>query len=757
MTTISTCPESEKLVGLIRGDLPQEELERMTAHLESCETCQIAIQSIATGEVAIDAMLSRVGDLTPPKESAYWNAVSTASIEAVGETDPGLSAPSSGDRRRALEHELDFLEPAEDSAYMGRLQHFLVSRVIGRGGMGVVLEAFDTHLHRTVAIKVLNAEFQENDIAKQRFCREGRAAAAITHEHVVAMHQVSKQGDGKIAFLVMQYIDGETLEERLADGQPLPIEDVARFGMQMAAGLSAAHSRGMIHRDIKPANVLIEKETGRIKLTDFGLARANDEVKLTKTGLVTGTPLYMSPEQATGGEPDERSDLFSLGAVMYEMATGQSAFQSSSVVGVMKKVMEETPEAPAKLNPEVSPALSTLIMKLIEKRADDRPDSSAEVARVFASIVTQIGPISPLQVPAVGESEVKRLSGNHRATINRNWMIATLAASVIAIVGLSSAGTLWLHGVRMPTIDLGKSGAKFDAIALSGNPGSVWAADFLPDGRRLVAGVEDGSIAVWDFQSSRLIKSFNAHRGVIWVVRYDKNNHLFASCGDDGLVRLWDADTFEMIRQWECENATRGIAFSPDGTRIAVAGRAGDIQVFQIEGGEEVVAFKQPGAIFGIDYSPDGKLLVTGGSDRVVRLFDAETLEVRQQFLGHDGPVYALCFSKVNPLVASVGWGDNIRIWNHETGAEVAKLPSDSGDIWAVSFCETSERLVTASQDGNARIWDLTDNSLEATLVGHTSTIHNVAFDPSPASHRIATTSRDGSIRVWDLSSLAEK
>ncbi len=139
----------------------------------------------------------------------------------------------------------------------------------------------------------------------------------------------------------MQLIDGVTLENLLAEGKPLAAQEVARIGMQMAAGLAAAHARGMVHRDIKPANVLIEKDTQRVKLTDFGLARASDDVKLTKTGMVTGTPLYMSPEQAMGSAADERSDLFSFGAVLYEMATGSSPFQAPSIVGVMKRVMDE--------------------------------------------------------------------------------------------------------------------------------------------------------------------------------------------------------------------------------------------------------------------------------------------------------------------------------------------------------------------------------------------------------------------------------
>ncbi|OYV84688.1 MAG: serine/threonine protein kinase, partial [Planctomycetia bacterium 21-64-5] len=177
-------------------------------------------------------------------------------------------------------------------------------RVVGRGGMGVVLEAFDSRLHRNVAVKVLDPELAGDDIARQRFCREARAAASITHENVVAVHQVEKSGEGGLPYMVMQLVSGESLEGRLQRQSPLPIGEVVRIGMQAAHGLEAAHAQGLIHRDIKPGNILLESPHDRVKLTDFGLARATHDVKLTQSGFVSGTPLYMSPEQVMGQEAD---------------------------------------------------------------------------------------------------------------------------------------------------------------------------------------------------------------------------------------------------------------------------------------------------------------------------------------------------------------------------------------------------------------------------------------------------------------------
>jgi eukaryotic-like serine/threonine-protein kinase len=184
---------------------------------------------------------------------------------------------------------------------------------------------------------------KDNDVARQRFCREARAAASIAHEHVVAMHHVS-HSDGKgVPYLVMQLIQGESLESRLATKGRLPVREVLRIGMQTAAGLAAAHAQHLVHRDIKPGNILLEAPGDRVKLTDFGLVRSTEDTKLTQTGYVTGTPMYMAPEQALGQQADERADLFSLGAVLYEMATGQPPFSAPTILGILKKITEEKP------------------------------------------------------------------------------------------------------------------------------------------------------------------------------------------------------------------------------------------------------------------------------------------------------------------------------------------------------------------------------------------------------------------------------
>ena len=746
-----------QLRDLINGSVSVEASASWEKHLSDCGRCQDALQTMATGEIPIDSLVADAKNLNPPTESAYWPAIKAVEDEirtsmsgiatSSADTPPeGTSSVADTDGGVAFvpvkpTGDLEFLEASDDPAYIGKLHHFQIARVIGRGGMGIVLEAFDTHLQRSVAVKVLNPQYQSNDIAKQRFCREGRAAAAIAHEHVVPMYQVAKANEGEVAYLVMQMIEGDTLENRLRDGQPLPPNEVARIAMQTAAGLSAAHKRDMVHRDIKPANILIEAETNRVKLTDFGLARTTDDVKLTKTGMVTGTPLYMSPEQTLGETADERSDLFSLGAVMYEMATGVAPFQAPSALGVMQNIMNVTPDAPHKVNAGITRPLSDLIMSLLAKKPADRPESASSVATALASIVNEYGPISPLQVPAVAANEVKKLSGSYRR-LERRWVLAAWLAGVVGL--LIAVGTFI---AMRPDV-----GDDFPSVVLPDNPGTVWSIDFAPDGKQIAAAVEDGSVRIWNIADQKLLKSFNAHRGIVWTTAYHPDRPMLVTSGDDSLVKLWDTDTFDLIRQWKATSAVRGVAFSPDGTRIVAGDRDGQLHVYDLDRGEEVATTTHEGSILGVDCSADGKLIASVGSDKIVRLFDADTLELRQSMTGHDGPIYNVKFAPVGNALATVGWNKNVRVWSSETGTQTSELIGSEGDIWGVSFCADGTHLVTGEQMGAARVWEIATGEAVATLRGHTSAVHNVSLDPT--AHRIATSSRDGTIRVWDMSGL---
>ncbi|MEM6468726.1 MAG: serine/threonine-protein kinase [Planctomycetota bacterium] len=773
------CPTEVEWEAIIAGSVSDDLSAKAIERLSDCEQCQQTIERVAMSgslsKFAIEEVVGKQAAAAPPTDSAYWKAVSNASIEFLSLDTPSndltetrasdvgnlsddsvLEDAASEDLKPTIETEvapapsLPFLAKSDDPAYIGRIRHFEISRVIGRGGMGIVLEAFDTQLQRVVAIKVLNPEYAKNDVARQRFCREGRAAAAISNENVVAMHQVVREDQGKVAFLVMQYIDGTTLESLLGDGVALAPEVAGKYSMQIAAGLAAAHERDMVHRDIKPANILIEESTDRVKLTDFGLARATDDVKLTKTGMVTGTPLYMSPEQATGGTADERSDLFSLGAVMYEMLTGKSAFGAPSMVGVMKRIMDESPMPPARLNPNVPASLSELTMALLDKNPARRPESAAFVAETIAEIISGYGPISPLQSPTLaGKSAGKtRPSGTHRL-VSRYTLMTSWIVGVLGFASLIVAIVMW--SMLPDRKDVAET-SDFPVTVLEGNPGTVWAVDFDASGDRVVTAIEDGSVRLWDVEQQKILRSFDAHRGIVWMIQYHPTKPIIATSGNDGMVKIWDSETLELLQEWDAGSPVRKVAFAPDGSRIVAGSGDGRIYCWHIESGVELVSITQPGAIFGVDWSADGKMIASVGSDKLVRIWDAETLEPRQTMEGHQGPVYNVRFAPTGNRIATVGWGKEIIVWNTNTGLDEMQVESESGDNWSVEFCSDGRHAVVAGQDGVCRIWDLDSQELVASLVGHESAVHNVSLDPKH--FRIATSGRDGTIRVWDLSEL---
>ncbi|MEQ9070454.1 MAG: serine/threonine-protein kinase, partial [Gimesia chilikensis] len=225
--------------------------------------------------------------------------------------------------------DLGFLQPATEAGSLGVLGHYDIQELIGRGGCGIVFKAFDQRLHRIVAIKVMTPAMAATSPARKRFLREARATAAIRHENVVNIYAVE---EAPLPFLVMEYIDGKTLQQMIDDNGPLDLTTIVKYGRMIADGLEAAHLQGLIHRDIKPGNILIESGTGRVKITDFGLARAADDASRSQSGIIAGTPMYMSPEQVQGLKLDRKSDLFSLGSVLYVMCSGRPPFRAPSTL-----------------------------------------------------------------------------------------------------------------------------------------------------------------------------------------------------------------------------------------------------------------------------------------------------------------------------------------------------------------------------------------------------------------------------------------
>jgi serine/threonine protein kinase len=297
------------------------------------------------------------------------------------------TAPTAaGSPRPGPPPDYSFLAPPEAPDEMGRLGPYRVLKVLGVGAMGVVFQAEDPNLRRLVALKVMRPSLAASADFHRRFLREARLSAAIEHEHIVTVYQVGE--DRGVPYLAMQLLRGETMEHRMRRaGGRLPLPEVLRIGREIAEGLAAAHSRGLIHRDIKPANVWLEEGRGRVRILDFGLARgAEPDAQFTQAGAVIGTPTYMAPEQASGATVDARCDLFSLGSVLYQAATGQAPFGDKDTLAILNALATRTPDPPHKIVPALPRLFSGLTMRLLAKDPADRPQTAREVVEAIEGL-----------------------------------------------------------------------------------------------------------------------------------------------------------------------------------------------------------------------------------------------------------------------------------------------------------------------------------------------------------------------------------
>src|SRR6185312_1270 len=347
---------------------------------------------------------------------------------------------------------LSFLTSSNRSDSLGRIGHYEALQVLGKGGFGIVFRAFDDLLQRVVAIKVMAPQLAATSPARKRFLREARTLADIRHEDVVQVHEVVEQ---PIPYLAMEFIPGETLQQRLDRQGPPEVAEVVRIGRQVAEGLAAAHATGLIHRDIKPSNVLIEGgPRQQVKITDFGLARAADDASISQSGIIAGTPMYMAPEQALGQNLDQRADLFSLGSVLYQMAAGRAPFRANSTVAVLKRVAEDTPRDIRAIIPETPQWLCDIIAKLHAKKPDERFQSAREVANVLADCEAQLKANSKLKDFSRIPRGVTRHSGR------RKWVAAAavLLLPLFALAVTEFAGLTHLRRGPLPTVTITPGG-----------------------------------------------------------------------------------------------------------------------------------------------------------------------------------------------------------------------------------------------------------------------------------------------------------
>ena len=689
---------------------------------------------------------------------------------------------------------------------MGRLGSYRVLQLLGAGGMGIVFLADDPRLRRRIALKVIKPELMKNRDVRERFLREAQNVARVEHENIVTIFQVDE--DRGVPFLAMPLLHGEALEERVkrAPG-PLPLDETLRLGREIASGLAAAHDHGLVHRDIKPGNIFLsfvqrpsssddsatlnltatmsadrgDREAdgdgqAKVKILDFGLARAvrGDNSSASQPGQILGTPAYMSPEQGRGQAVDHRADLFSLGCVLYRMATGKLAFRGRDFVSLLLSVAMDSPTPPRDLNPEVPPALAKLIGQLLAKKPEDRPPSAHAVVEAIQAIERD-------------RAEARRPRQSRRA------FLIGVAAALLVASGLGAGLAWWTMRTREPV------------PLLPEKPGDVTFVFEEPDVSLALQRGEEKEIVVDPKEAPKLtlppgsyrirptvrkesrqlvpaefvVKPGEAHTvtlrlvgqvakvagfdfsvtGVAVSPNQDVATILASSLDQNEVIGVWDGKAKELKFPSDSYQQMNCVAVAPDGATAATGpDRLPDpketaIHVWDIRQPRPKLLYRLPGhsgRVKALAYSPDGKHLLSGDSSSELFIWNLDKLGEWLALEGHKDIVTSVAFSADGKRMLSGGSDKVAIVWDAKTGAVIKRLEHPE-KVLGVAFGPGSDEVTTACGDALVRVRDLKTDKGPRELTGHDKVkggVNSVAV--SPDGKRLLSGGADGTVRLWD-------
>lgn len=764
MTPIVICPERQVLLDLASNQLPPEQLEPILEHLALCPACTDLVRELPCSNTLAEIM-RKVATLSDGPDAPLVDEVVRRIAQRADSSALFLGEGPASDHEVAI---AQYLAPAQGPNEIGWLGAYRVLRVLGSGGMGTVFEADDTQLQRRVALKVMKPALAANPRAQQRFLREARACAAITHDHIVTIYQVGEERG--VPFLAMQFLEGTSLDTLLQASGRLPIAQVLSIGRQTASGLAAAHERGLVHRDVKPGNLWLEASPGRqpgegrVKILDFGLAHLGDgNERLTQPGMLMGTPAYMAPEQARGQKVDERADLFSLGCVLYELTTGQRPFGGDTTMAVLAKLATTTPDAPNVLQPEVPKELSALIMRLLDKDPEKRPASATEVEQALAEMGSRGNVVSG------PNGKVSFLARKGRVVALITAALAFLISGVLlgpTLIERSDKDgkvpeeAAWSSPFdRFQAKDI-READRFDGqpkelvgvLGARRPPRAVEVLAVSSDGKFLVTRKGGGEVSLLDVATGKERPPLPlSNQEIIDVQFVNGDKTLAVNLGRGHWFFDVASGEKRALDGYNIDNAFT--AFPLDGKNAA--GVVNDrVHVWSLESGNKLFSAS-------IDPKPDHRCYFDGTTLLVVLWTSESSHRLRAWDIksGQEHPIkvytardYAFS-SDCNTFLAQSGDG-KWKLWGLSADRERFVVPNDVeagtfAPTWP-QFSSDGKTLVMTLVDGTGLgLINTTEGKLYAKLQGHTGALRGRVF--SPDSKLLATWGSDNRVIVWNI------
>jgi WD40 repeat protein len=735
---MDACPTDDRLQALLDERTDAAEAAALEQHLRGCAACQQRLELLTSN--ANDPRW-RTGEADDAPAPAFLQQLESQVLEALADTTVRFTpaadaAPAQGDK----------------SAAAPDVPGYTIVGELGRGGMGVVYLARQAGLNRLVALKMILAGAHAGPRELERFRAEAEVVARLEHPHIVQIHAIGEYAG--LPFLCLEYLPGGNLARRLA-GQPQPVQAAAEMVAILAQAVAFAHQHDIVHRDLKPANILLAAD-GTPKISDFGLAKYVPRDRSARSGdTVVGTPSYMAPEQALGSRAASGTavDVYALGAVLYEMLTGQPPFRGDSPLETLVQVSHADPLPPRRLRPLLPRDLETICLKCLEKDPRRRYASAA----ALADDLRRFRAGEPIVARPVG------LAGRAAKWARRRPAVATLLAAVILVTALSFGLLTWLWD-RAATNAAAERSARLEVERLSAG---VW----LDRGAALCeqGEVDQGllayahalelaesaevpdlgrvariNLATWPAQLVRQ-RAFFGHSSWAYAIAYSPDGTRILTAGDDGLVKVWDASTGrEQIPPLTHNYPVWSIAPSPDGHTVLTAcgtldDKQGEACLWDVST-RAVRRMAHPSSVLAAAFDRMGRRFLTACAEHVAIWDSAETWAAIQPrptaTLCHDGhDITTAVFSHDGKTILTGGTDHTARRWDAATGGPLGKplAHAGNGKITVVAFHPDDSRFVTAADDGRVQEWQAADSAPHGPALLLRGPVTAVAYSPDGA------------------------